>query len=425
MSSDTGSVPVVDGSEGGKSRGGEVGNGSDIYFEVSLKNLLIRLIKNKIFGLLTFGIYRFWGKTHIRRQLWQGVRIGGDSLEYRGTAKELFIGFLIAMIILVPILLVSSLVIQILSFATGNPAVNAIGQLAYFVLLYGFWQFARYRLWRYRLSRTAWRGIRFYLSGSAIRYALNVLLRSFVALITLGWAYPWLQAYRLNYQLNNTHFGDGQFTYSGSTGDLYRLYWPAILIAQLVAVAAMVFVATSDAIDLSMEALMAAETGQVKTAKSGSGEGVVKLVLAGVVLFATMTIFSFVTRIWEFRYLVGKTTFNGARFSSRLSVRSVLLIFAVMMGLMLVSLLVVGGFFGAIIYWQKAAAVVLPFVLFIFLLIGMDILYTLFLLVPIVRKICETTEIENLDVFEETAASSVNSPKYGEGFADAMDVGAF
>ena len=57
--------------------------------------------------------------------------------------------------------------------------------------------------------------------------------------------------------------------------------------------------------------------------------------------------------------------------------------------------------------------------------IGLDILKTLFLLVPLLRAVCHSLSIHNIDVFEETAASSEKSPKYGEGFADAMDVGAF
>ena len=421
MSSDTGSVPALGGSEVVTRLGESSGGGDAITFDISMKSLIIRLIKNKIFGILTFGIYRFWGKTYVRQLLWQGVRVGDDRLEYRGTAKELFLGFLIAMIILVPILLVSSLVIEILSVMSANPFVNVVGQIAYFALLYSFWQFARYRLWRYRLSRTAWKGIRFFLAGSAIRYALNVLLRSFVAAITLGWAYPWLQSYRLNYQLNNTQFGNGQFTYSGSTRDLYRIYWPAILIAQIVAAGAVAVLVNSGAMQLTEEMLTVAESGRMKI----EDEIMPVFMGVGVVLFLNMAIFSFVTRIWEFRYLVGKTRFKEARFTSRLSVRSVLMIFLIMIALTIISLLVLGGFFTVIVFWQNGAAMTLFFVLLFVMLIGMDILYVLFLLVPIVKKICDTTDIENLHVFEETAASSAKSPKYGEGFADAMDVGAF
>ena len=34
------------------------------------------------------------------------------------------------------------------------------------LLFYGFWQFAIYRTRRYRLTRTVWRGVRFWMTGS-------------------------------------------------------------------------------------------------------------------------------------------------------------------------------------------------------------------------------------------------------------------
>src|SRR5215471_5764867 len=53
--------------------------------------------------LCTLGIYRFWLATDQRRFLWANTEIAGDALEYTGTARELLIGFLIAIAVLVPI----------------------------------------------------------------------------------------------------------------------------------------------------------------------------------------------------------------------------------------------------------------------------------------------------------------------------------
>lgn len=55
--------------------------------------------------LVTFGFYRFWLVTDIRRHLWANTAIDGDAAEYTGRAKELLIGFLVALAILVPIYL--------------------------------------------------------------------------------------------------------------------------------------------------------------------------------------------------------------------------------------------------------------------------------------------------------------------------------
>ena len=55
--------------------------------------------------MITAGFYRFWLTTDIRRHLWSHTVVDGDGAEYTGRGKELLIGFLVAMAILVPIYL--------------------------------------------------------------------------------------------------------------------------------------------------------------------------------------------------------------------------------------------------------------------------------------------------------------------------------
>src|SRR6201996_690418 len=60
--------------------------------------------------LVTIGFYRFWLATDMRRHLWSHTSAEGDAPEYTGTAKELLIGFLFALAILVPLYLVYFLI---------------------------------------------------------------------------------------------------------------------------------------------------------------------------------------------------------------------------------------------------------------------------------------------------------------------------
>src|ERR1700749_5057959 len=98
--------------------------------------------------IVTLGTYRFWLTTDIRRFLWSNTEIAGETLEYTGTARELLLGFLIALAI--PIPLYALLFIAALNLGT-------IGQLAAplsFVVLTVFGHYAVYRARRYRLTRT-------------------------------------------------------------------------------------------------------------------------------------------------------------------------------------------------------------------------------------------------------------------------------
>ncbi|WP_456687040.1 DUF898 family protein, partial [Bradyrhizobium sp. P5_C11_2] len=47
--------------------------------------------KGAMLELVTFGFYRFWLVTDIRRHLWSNTAIDGDAAEYTGRGKELLI----------------------------------------------------------------------------------------------------------------------------------------------------------------------------------------------------------------------------------------------------------------------------------------------------------------------------------------------
>ena len=66
----------------------------------------------KVLGLsiITLGFYRFWGRTRIRTYLWSHVSLLGDRCEYDGTGMELFLRFVVALFILVPLLSITQLV---------------------------------------------------------------------------------------------------------------------------------------------------------------------------------------------------------------------------------------------------------------------------------------------------------------------------
>ena len=66
------------------------GKGSD-YIGLGFKVFFLKII--------TLGIYHFWGKTEVRKRLWNHVRVNSEPLEYTGTGMELFLGFLIVMLV--------------------------------------------------------------------------------------------------------------------------------------------------------------------------------------------------------------------------------------------------------------------------------------------------------------------------------------
>ena len=168
--------------------------------------------RGAVFQLLTFGFYRFWLITDIRRHLWSHTSISGEPLEYTGRARELLIGFLIALAILVPV----QALYVLAGLQAEQLAAFASLPLSLFYILFG--QFAVYRARRYRLTRTIWRGVRFWMSGSGWAYAFRWLGWAFLTGITLGLVYPWMRASLERYKMENTYYGDlrGDFVGRGS-----------------------------------------------------------------------------------------------------------------------------------------------------------------------------------------------------------------
>src|SRR5438105_1641363 len=155
--------------------------------------------KGALLELVTFGFYRFWLVTDIRRHLWANTAVDGDAAEYTGRAKELLVGFLFALAILVPIYLAYFLV------GIEAERFKAFASFPLFAFLYVFGQFAIYRARRYRLTRTVWRGVRFWMEGSGWAYAARAALWAVLMPLTLGLILPWREAALERYKMRHSH----------------------------------------------------------------------------------------------------------------------------------------------------------------------------------------------------------------------------
>lgn len=186
------------------------------------------VLVNALLSLLTLGIYRFWGKTRLRRHLWSSISFQGDRFEYTGTAKELFIGFLIALTVLVPLGVFANFadLISPVDIISTVQIIQLVSAIIFLFLI----QFAIYRARRYRLTRTTWRGIRGGQTGSAVRYAL-ISMGHFVLLgLSLGLTMAWMNTTLERIKMNNTWLGDRKFSFDGSAGKLFKSWFFAWLL---------------------------------------------------------------------------------------------------------------------------------------------------------------------------------------------------
>lgn len=142
-------------------------------------------LKNGLLNLVTLTLYRFWGRTEVRRRVWSQVRLNDETFEYTGLGRELLIGFLIALF---------TLGLPFLTIVGGaqflGPMYAALIILPVYLAMPVLIGAAVFLAFRYLASRTVWRGVRFHLRGSPWDYGLANLGYGFLVGLTLGWFQP-------------------------------------------------------------------------------------------------------------------------------------------------------------------------------------------------------------------------------------------
>ena len=69
-------------------------------YDGKLGELYAIYLRHLALMVLTLGWSRFWGRTRLRRYLWNHLSILGDRFEYRGRGIELLIGFVLVLVLL-------------------------------------------------------------------------------------------------------------------------------------------------------------------------------------------------------------------------------------------------------------------------------------------------------------------------------------
>lgn len=174
---------------------------------------------NLLLNIITLSLWRFWGRTRVRRQLWNHTTLWGDPLEYTGTGRELFLGFLVILFLVFLPLSIAFSVLQALMAAGQVWAALFILPLQLGVaILVGA---GLYRAYRYQMTRTRWRGIRGGLDGAAWQYGLLLLMVGIASALSFGWAAPWAQMQLASYRMDHSRLGTLRFECTPRCKGLY------------------------------------------------------------------------------------------------------------------------------------------------------------------------------------------------------------
>jgi uncharacterized membrane protein YjgN (DUF898 family) len=182
---------------------------------------------NVLLTLVTLGVYYFWAKTRVRAYLSGQTEIEGDRFAYHGTARELLLGTLKAVLVFgLPILLLNFIRDVLDAPALLKVTAGVISGSLFFV----FFPIAMVGARRYRLSRTSWRGIRFSFRGRVWELIKIFILGSFLTGLTFGLYYPFFLVSRQAFMMSHSYFGSERFEFSGRGRALFGPFVVAILL---------------------------------------------------------------------------------------------------------------------------------------------------------------------------------------------------
>ncbi len=378
------------------------------------------VLKTMGLTLLTLGIYRFWAKTRLRRYFWGNVIIAGEPLEYTGKATELLIGFLIVVAVLVPLSVASS-VLRLL--AEGGPEwIGLVLDIAYIVILVFLIDFATYRMWRYRLTRTRWRGIRFGMENGALRYAGRAFLWRIGQVLTLGIITPWARLDMAKFRVARMRLGDQAFALNAPARPLV-LRWLGVWGTPVAIVAGTAI--------FGFGGVLAALLQGVPVPAVAPGTVVLAVILA---FPLWLLLFAFY-RVFEIRYFLGRMTVGGARFESDLWAVPILSAYALSAVILVVLFAVISGvvFFSVFGMALKAGSteamvpvvgMVLGGALGVLMLVISPLVTYPIAVFQAVRQVWTTLSIHDIGALDRVAQAPKEEPRFGEGLADALDVGA-
>lgn len=139
-----------------------------------------------LLNMMTFGLYKAYGLTRMRRALYNNIYVGKDALSYSGDAGALSRVTFYPSLALLFLLLVPG----ILQFYVGWKGVVALTVLQA-LLLIPYNEYLKFLSRRFELGNTSWRGMSVELAGSPLHYAGMALLTQLGCLLTFGLLAPW------------------------------------------------------------------------------------------------------------------------------------------------------------------------------------------------------------------------------------------
>lgn len=173
------------------------------------------IIINWLLTAITLGLYYPWAKEKNMKYLYSQTTLNNSSFEFHGTGKEMFKGFIKAVGIFI---LLYGILFGFIALGMLN-----VGLLLFYVGFIALLPIAIHGSYKYRMSRTSWRGIRFGYRGNRNELLINFFKWFGLTVVTLGIYGSWFAINLRKYIIENIKFGDIEMEYDGNGAEYFML----------------------------------------------------------------------------------------------------------------------------------------------------------------------------------------------------------
>lgn len=173
------------------------------------------IVVNWLLTVITLGIYYPWAKAKVLQYIYGATSLNDDRFTFHGTGKEMFKGFIKAILLFVCLYGVLFLFISL--------KMPFIGIFVFYALFLAIIPIAIHGSYRYRMSRTSWRGIRFGYRGDRNKFLRLFFKNVLLTIITLGIYGAWATVEIRTYILSHIRMGSIKFRYKAEGGDFFLL----------------------------------------------------------------------------------------------------------------------------------------------------------------------------------------------------------
>ncbi len=173
------------------------------FFGVGAEYFAIMIV-NWLLTVVTLGLYYPWARAKKLRYIYGNTALNNERFYFSGTGKEMFIGFIKTILFYLVVFGTYMLILLIFKLPI-------IAILFLYLAIFAIVPFVIHGAWRYNMSRTSYRGIRFGYRGNRNELIGKFYKGVFFTIITLGIYAAWLQMDIRRYTHKNIRYGNVSF----------------------------------------------------------------------------------------------------------------------------------------------------------------------------------------------------------------------